>query len=131
MTLPTSLIALLNQNKCLLNISPSYYCTLVGQFVPILDRGKISPKKQINYSGDPKTGHGHSKTGPFENRTFFSQDHFIYTEKKFFIKWSRLVVFGRHFEFLPFEIRTTKTSGFRMNPDFECLVFRSLLYLEL
>ena len=129
MTLPTSLIALLNQNKCLLNISPSYYCTLVGPFVPILDRGKISPKKQINYSGDPKTGHGHSKTGPFEN-VLVKLLAYIY-RKKIFIKRSRLVVFGRHFEFLPFEIRTSKTSGFRMNPDFECLVFRSLLYLEL
>ena len=38
------------------------------------------------YSGDPKTGHvrnsngqhGHSETGPFENRTFFSLDRCIY-----------------------------------------------------
>ena len=60
---------------------------------------------QTNYSGDPKTG-------PFKNRTFVSLDHFICTEKKLFIKWSWLVVFGCHFVFLPFKIRTLKTPGF-------------------
>ena len=56
---------------------------------------------------------------------FASLDHFIY--KEFFIKRPRLVVFGHHFGFLPFEIQTLKTSGFGMLLVFEWSDFRSPL----
>ena len=59
-------------------------------------------------------------------RLFFLQaQDVLYIKKKIvYIKQPRLVVFDCHFGFLPFEIQTLKTSGFRMFPVFQMVRFQ-------